>query len=61
MIAAHYFKGRFCVDFFASVPFEILARPFTDNVDAGVANFVSMLKLVRLLRLGRMVHYFSLN
>ena len=59
MIVYNYLKGRFIIDLLASVPFEIIARIFTTSkIDENTANFLSMMKLTRLFRLGRMIHYF---
>ena len=59
-ITKNYLKGRFWVDLVASCNFDliflILAPDMGDNA---VTSLFGMLKLVRLLRLGRMVTYLS--
>ena len=59
-IASNYLKGRFWVDLVASCNFDliflILAPDMGENA---FTSLFGMLKLVRLLRLGRMVTYLS--
>jgi len=50
--------GRFWVDIVASLPLEIITFIFGDN---GYWEFLGLLKLVRLLRLGRMISYIRTN
>ena len=58
-IGWNYLKGRFIIDLLASVPFDFIAKVFTGSqIDSTTSNFLSMLKLTRLLRLGRMISYF---
>ena len=76
LIRANYIKGRFWIDLVASIPFEYLAvflpKPEAivtadgKTVEAGGANettlkIFGMLKLVRLMRLGRMVSFMKSN
>lgn len=59
-IALNYlFKGRFVIDIFASTPFEVIQLIFSG--DSNNLKFLGMLKLVRLLRLGRMITYLKTN
>ena len=59
-IALHYLSGRFWVDLLASVPFELLLSPFVRNQDTLLQIF-GLMKLVRLLRLGRIITYMSFH
>ena len=60
-IALRYIlNGRFWVDLIASMPLEIIAllMPSGGSIDV---RFLGMLKLVRLLRLGRMITFLKAN
>ena len=65
LIAINYMKGRFFIDLLASVPFDGIARLITTTpdvrIDPSTTTFLSILKMTRLLRLGRMVSYFQIN
>lgn len=65
LIAINYMKGRFFIDLLASVPFDGIARLVTTTpdvrIDPSTTTFLSILKMTRLLRLGRMVSYFQIN
>jgi hypothetical protein len=65
LIAINYIKGRFFIDLLASVPFDLIGRLITTTPDARIdpstTTFLSILKMTRLLRLGRMVSYFQIN
>lgn len=57
-IAINYMKGRFWVDLMASIPFDVIVGWFSKGGQANSnLKLVSMIKLTRLLRLGRMVTY----
>lgn len=56
-ISKNYIKSRFWIDLFASIPFEALSIFASINQ----INFFGMLKLVRLMRLGRMVTFLKTN
>lgn len=56
-ISANYIKGRFWIDLIASIPFEVLSA----LISSDQVKFVGMLKLVRLMRLGRMVTFLRAN
>ena len=59
-ITANYLKGRFWVDLVASCNFDLIFMIlFPDMGDSALTSLFGMLKLVRLLRLGRMVTYLS--
>ena len=61
MIAKNYIKGRFWVDLVASLNFDLIIGPFISDDQSALTDLAGMLKLVRLLRLGRMVTYLSKN
>ena len=62
-ICWNYLKGRFIIDLLASIPFDSLASISAyfardgQVIDSSTSEFLSMLKLTRLLRLGRMISY----
>lgn len=56
-IAHAYLKSWFIVDFSASIPFEILAAVFTDDINAAEFRYIRLLKCLRLLRMGRIVRF----
>ncbi len=49
-------KGRFFVDLLASIPFEVIIKWFI-TVNSDQLQLLGLLKLVRLLRLGRIITY----
>jgi len=64
-ISKNYIQGRFWIDLVASIPFEVFAV-FLENDDGTAGNettlkIFGMLKLVRLMRLGRMVSFMKTN
>jgi hypothetical protein len=64
-ISKNYVQGRFWIDLVASIPFEVFAV-FLENDDGTTGNettlkIFGMLKLVRLMRLGRMVSFMKTN
>ena len=65
LIAINYFKDRFFIDLLASIPFDLFGRLITTSpdvrIDPSTTTFLSILKMTRLLRLGRMVSYFQIN
>ena len=52
----YLFKGRFVIDMLASIPFELVIGLFTEG-NSSVTKVLGLLKLVRLLRLGRIITY----
>jgi hypothetical protein len=61
-IFCNYLKNGFLIDAVASIPIDkLILLVSSGGIDVTSGKFFSMLKLVRLLRLGRMIHYFSLN
>ena len=59
LIAANYMKGRFWVDLVASLNFDLIFSILFPGTENQLTQVFGMLKLVRLLRLGRMVTYLS--
>lgn len=51
--------GRFGIDLVASIPLEIVTLILKSNVSN--LKFLGMLKMVRLLRLGRMITFLKAN
>lgn len=59
LMALHYLKGQFIVDFLATVPFDAIASLILG--EAGLFKILGILKLVRVLRLQRMITYLRTN
>ena len=57
-IAINYIKGRFWIDLLASIPFEIVLFNIEDQLSQKFI-LLSMLKLFRVLRLGRIITYMN--
>jgi len=55
VIAWNYLKFRFWIDFLATIPFDTGAELLISNNDSGVLQLFSLLKLVRVLRLGKLI------
>lgn len=49
-----YLRGRFTIDLLSTIPFDTIASIFTDDTSP-LFQLVSLLKLVRITRLGRMI------
>lgn len=49
-----YLRGRFSIDLLSTIPFDNLALIFTDSNNS-VLQLFSLLKLVRISRLGRII------
>lgn len=49
-----YLKGRFTIDLLSTIPFDNVAAIFTDSTSP-VLQLFSLLKLVRISRLGRII------
>lgn len=59
-IAINYIQGRFWIDMASSVPFEVIIPAIiTDYHNNNDLALFSMLKLIRVLRLGRMITYLN--
>lgn len=54
-IAVEYIKTRFFIDLVASIPFDKIAEVFVPAGNASTLNLITLLKLVRVLRLGRLI------
>ena len=52
---SYIFKGRFIIDFLACIPFELFSLIFNDNKT--YVKPIKLLKLSRLLRVGRIITY----
>jgi len=62
IIAKTYiFKGRFFVDLLASIPVELIQIMVGDGISRNQLRIISLLKLTRLLRLGRIVTFIKFN
>ena len=59
-IRTNYFKGNFTIDVLSTVPFEKVAKIFA-GLDSDLKKFtvISCLKLIRILRLGRLINYLN--
>ena len=57
-IAINYLQGRLLIDLLASLPFEIFFSIGEVKMNSHTTNLLTLLKLTRLLRLGRMISYF---
>jgi hypothetical protein len=63
-ITVHYiFFGRFTIDLLASIPFEVVAKLFIKQNESSSTVFkvFGMLKLFRLLRIGRIISFMKLK
>jgi hypothetical protein len=60
-IAINYLQGRLIIDLLASFPFEIVAGWFSSDESNTNFSLLALLKLTRMLRLGRMISYFQIN
>jgi hypothetical protein len=59
-IARNYVLGRFWVDLFSTIPFEFLVFVFPADISASEnLKIVSCLKLIRILRLGKLINYMN--
>ena len=60
LMALHYIKGRFWIDLLASVPFDyvIYLDPESKTIPF---DLLSLLKLVRILRLSKLITYMNLR
>ena len=62
LIAYNYIKGRFWIDFIASIPVDILGYfLIQDSGNSWTLELASLLKLVRILRLSRLITYLNLK
>ena len=62
LIAFEYLKGRFWIDLLASIPFDYIVLIFsTDDSNSWILQTISLLKLVRVLRLSRLITHLNLK
>lgn len=62
IVAIEYVKTRFWIDLVASIPFDQLMLLFTDDKGNSIAfQCISLLKLVRVLRLSRLITHLNLE
>ncbi|CAI2376015.1 unnamed protein product [Moneuplotes crassus] len=62
LIALQYFKGRFFIDLLASIPFDIFSLFFFGRKAGGFSlQLISLLKLVRVLRLSKLIAFMNLQ
>ena len=54
-IAINYIKSRFLIDLIASIPFDNIADIFIPTGNTSTLNLITLLKLFRVLRLGRLI------
>lgn len=61
-IALYYLKGRFWIDFLASVPFDLLTYAFNSSRSNQLTlQLIGLLKLIRVLRLSRLITYLNVK
>lgn len=61
-ISCNYLKGRFWIDFVASIPFDIFSYMFESSKSNQLTlQLIGLLKLVRVLRLSRLITYLNLK
>ena len=58
MIAKNYLKGRFWIDLISTIPFELIDQIVSTN-NSKIGSVFSCLKLIRILRLGRLINYLN--
>lgn len=54
-IATAYIKGRFWIDFLATIPFDLVGEWMFGSGNATLLRSISLLKLVRVLRLNKII------
>jgi hypothetical protein len=60
LIASNYLKTRFTIDFLSTVPFDLLGEVFAGG-NVVVLKFFGLLKLIRVLRLGRIITFMNVR
>ena len=60
-IAKHYLKGRFWIDLLATIPFDTIAEIIFSGSNVTMLQLFSLLKLARVLRLGRIIAYLNVK
>ena len=62
MIARNYILyGRFFVDLISAIPIEFVGEIEGSNISKGTLKLISLVKLTRLLRLGRVITYIKMS
>jgi hypothetical protein len=61
IIAHKYFRGSFFLDFFSSVPFDTMAKPFLPSDAAENLAFFGILKMLRVFRLNKIIMYLNVR
>lgn len=62
MIIYQYIKGRFFIDLLASIPFDIFTLVIFGGKKGGIVlQLISLLKLVRVLRLSKLIAFMNLQ
>ena len=62
MIAINYLQGRFWIDLISAIPFELVLTLFIDptkNKFVADMKILTMLKIIRVLRLERIINYMN--
>lgn len=59
--AYHYMKTRFAVDLIASIPFDYISLFLNSDSNSLLLKMFSLLKLVRILRLGRLITHLNIK
>jgi len=64
LIAKNYFFGRFWIDFFSTIQFDMIIKIVLPGLLEGDSSaekyqIISCLKLFRVLRLGRLINYLN--
>lgn len=61
-IAVQYLRGRFWIDFLASIPFDFFNMLFFEgHTDGTTFQLIGLLKLVRVLRLSKLISFMNLK
>lgn len=60
-IAMKYLKGKFFIDFLASIPFDFLLIFIDPGSNSFTFQLFGLLKLIRILRLSRLIAYMNLG
>ena len=59
-IAWNYLVTRFTIDFLSTIPFELFALIFVPKEKTTLLSAFGLLKMIRILRLGRLIAYLNL-
>lgn len=61
LIAKHYLKSRFWIDFLCTIPFDKIGTLFLDPDEAKRLALLGSLKMVRVLRLNKIIMYLNVK